>query len=141
MKLSLISLLLSVPLDEACEVLSEIDDGPDPPVLSAAPLLDLWQPVLSPQHELLLAGRCTGHPILGAAERWVVTSSLLGLAPDHSWARTFNRFYRLGRLAEIRGMDSPPAVRFPARCTVVPIDQLPVMLEVLSTVIRAAEGD
>ena len=141
MSRSPINLWLSVPFDLAREVLDEIDEGPDPAVLSSAPMLDLWQPIHSPLRELCLAGRCVGHPVLGVAERWIVTSQLLGLAPDMSWARTASRFYRLGQTSELRGIDSPPTIRFPKHCTPVPLDQLQHLLDALSLAIRIAEGE
>lgn len=126
--------------DEAREVLYEIDAGPDPAVLASAPVLDLWQPILSSKIEVRLTGKCGGHPTLGRSERWIVTSPLLGLAPDYTWARTFSRFYRLGRLADVLGTDLPPDVRFPARCTALSLDQVHFLLDILSCEIRDADG-
>ncbi|MDZ4393322.1 DUF6634 family protein [Cypionkella sp.] len=126
--------------DDAREVLWEIDAGPDPAVLASAPVLDLWQPILSSKIEVRLTGKCSGHPTLGRSQRWIVTSPLLGLAPDYSWARTFSRFYRLGQLADVRGIDLPPEVRFPERCTALPLDQVHLLLDILSSEIRDADG-
>lgn len=129
-----------LPFDDAREVLYEIDAGPEPAVLASAPVLDLWQPILSSNFEVRLTGKCGGHPTLGRSERWIVTSPLLGLAPDYTWARTFSRFYRLGRLADVLGIDLPPEVRFPVRCTALPLDQVHFLLDILISEIRDADG-
>ncbi|MDP2051435.1 DUF6634 family protein [Cypionkella sp.] len=128
------------PFDEAREVLCEIDAGPEPAVLASAPVLDRWQPILSSKIEVRLTGNCTGHPTLGRSKRWIVTSPLLGLAPDYTWARTFSRFYRLDQLAGVLGACLPPDVRFPARCTALPLEQVHFLLNILSREIRDADG-
>lgn len=61
--------------------------------LDQAPVLHGWCAARLMSTPFLL-GRSTGHPHLrwGARTR---TSPLFQLAPDHAWARTWNRFYAL----------------------------------------------
>ncbi len=68
---------------------------PTPEQLLAAPLLEGW--FLAAPY---LVGVAYGHPLLpthpDGQGRLVRTSSLLVFAPGLGWARTENRFYRLG---------------------------------------------
>jgi hypothetical protein len=48
---------------------------------------------------LLLIGRVTAHPC-HLDGRMIRTSQLIWLAHDRTWARTWNRVYRLGRRAD-----------------------------------------
>ena len=134
------NLYLPLPLGPALRALAEAEAGPDPEVLRAAPHLDVWQPVLTPQRELCLTGQVSGHPTLTGTDRWIVTSPLLALAPDRSWARTLNRFYRLGRMAEVQGRDMLPGLRFPEGCESVDIADLDTILEVITAVILDVIG-
>ena len=59
--------------------------------LAEAPLLDSWSLLGSN-----LLGRVSGHPTITDGHR-CLTSVVLALAADHTWARTVIRFYRLGR--------------------------------------------
>lgn len=74
--------------------LRDVAEG-SPPDLTDAPELREWLVVLA-DDGVSLVGRVTGHPILGN-DRLIQTSALLAIAEDQSWARTLNRFYRLGR--------------------------------------------
>jgi len=68
--------------------------------LGRAPMLHGWCAATLGSTPFLL-GRVSGHPVLrwGARTR---TSPLFQLAPDHSWARTWNRYYTLdGYASEI----------------------------------------
>ena len=65
----------------------------------AAPILDLYTPVISPLG-LQLAGTVMGHPLLGS--RVIVTSQVWFADPEDRWVRTLSRFYRLAR----RGPDT-----------------------------------
>ena len=61
--------------------------------LDRAPILHRWCAARLGSSPFLL-GHVEGHPIL----RWGArahTSVLFQIAPDHSWARTWNRFYSL----------------------------------------------
>ncbi len=62
--------------------------------LSAAPLLESWCPIVEDDVPLLV-GRVSGHPHLREGAR-VRTSPLMNLQPKAGWARSCNRFYRLG---------------------------------------------
>lgn len=61
--------------------------------LDRAPRLHRWCAVRSGFSPLLL-GHVTGHPKLREGAR-ALTSVLFQVAQDHSWARTWNRFYSL----------------------------------------------
>ena len=61
--------------------------------LEDAPLLDPY--VVTARQALSLAGGNHGHPLLRGS--LIRTSELWVLAPELGWARTFSRFYRLGR--------------------------------------------
>lgn len=67
--------------------------SPTPVELDQAPVLHGWCAALLGSTPFLL-GRSTGHPHLrwGARTR---TSPLFQIAPDRSWARSWNRFYAL----------------------------------------------
>lgn len=83
-------------LDAAIEALKRLEGGemPTPEELSAAPQLDYWCFTDSlPWPEL--TGIVAGHPILPDGDQ-IVTSPLLWLSKDRTWARTVSRFYRLG---------------------------------------------
>jgi hypothetical protein len=67
---------------------------PDPAVLAAAPLLDLWRPATRPAAALI--GLATGHPTVRDG-RTSLTTEVFALDPTHGWARTWSRFYQLGR--------------------------------------------
>jgi hypothetical protein len=67
--------------------------SPTPQELDRAPTLHRWCGARLGSSPFLL-GHVTGHPTL----RWGArahTSVLFQIAPDHSWARTWNRFYSL----------------------------------------------
>jgi len=76
---------------EHAERLSSIP--PTPAELDRAPGLHGWCAAVLDSTPFLL-GQCTGHPHLrwGARTR---TSTLFQIAPDRSWARSWNRFYVL----------------------------------------------
>jgi hypothetical protein len=61
--------------------------------LRAAPLIDKWSYGLIPAR--CIAGSVRGDPILGNRAR-VHTSELVLIDPEHGWARTWSRYYRLG---------------------------------------------
>lgn len=73
--------------------LQRLQDGhePSPDDLASAPLLNDWC-LLGPY----LAGVVTGHPVIADGDS-CITSMVLALASDRTWARTVSRFYRLGR--------------------------------------------
>jgi hypothetical protein len=61
--------------------------------LRAAPIIDKWSYGLVPAR--CIAGSVRGHPVLGNLAR-VHTSELILIDPEHGWARTWSRYYRLG---------------------------------------------
>jgi hypothetical protein len=66
---------------------------PRPADLSAAPVIDQWSYGLVPAR--CIVGSVRGHPILGNSAR-IHTSELILIDPEHGWARTWSRYYRLG---------------------------------------------
>lgn len=75
--------------------IEEAQSGPTHEDLATAPTLSPWHPILTLEAEPLLWGHVNGHPILGA--RWITTARLIALDPNGQWARTFSRWYQLGR--------------------------------------------
>jgi hypothetical protein len=71
--------------------------GPTAQELAFAPQLIDWRFLISPDG-LRLTGKVIGHPVLGARDR-IATSPVYAIDSKqsaHAWARSFNRFYRLG---------------------------------------------
>lgn len=62
--------------------------------LADAPLLDNWAFVMVGQTTLV--GSVSGHPRMGDRP-FMRTSALFAIDPHQCWARTWSRFYRLGR--------------------------------------------
>lgn len=82
-------------LDAFCDHLEALTTAsPDPTTLAGAPHLDRWCALVSDCAQL--AGRVTGHPRLREGAR-ITTSPLLRIDPHAGWARTWSRYYRLGR--------------------------------------------
>jgi len=63
--------------------------------LAQAPQLELWVPVRNAFGVLALWGQVTDHPTLGRDD--IITSPLVAWAPEHGWARSISRLYRLGQ--------------------------------------------
>lgn len=85
------------------------ETGPSDPDLATAPLIDMWRPLMANQFCVSLWGFVTDHPELG--RDYTTTSALIALDQQRGWARTWNRWYRLGTpLAELPL--SAPEVRF-----------------------------
>lgn len=68
-----------------------------------APLPDRW--IVGRRLVPCLSGLSTGHPRLVGNHRAICTSNLWPLPEDHNWARTLSRWYRLGRPADLSGLD------------------------------------
>lgn len=66
---------------------------PDPAVIQGSPYIHQW--VLDTRPVPCLRGYIDGHPNVRAG-RMAVTSDLWVWAPDHGYARTLSRWYRLG---------------------------------------------
>lgn len=76
----------------------EVITGDDAPVLDRTLLAERGVPYL--------AGLSMGHPELAGESRPICTSELWLLSKDRSWARTFSRWYRLGRPTEQSGVNA-----------------------------------
>lgn len=76
--------------------LERIRDGkhPDERTLADAPIIHDWS--LAERPTVALVGKMRGHPTVGDGHS-ARTSDLFFLAPELGYARTFNRFYALGR--------------------------------------------
>jgi len=62
--------------------------------LAAAPILDFWTPAI--RQSAALAGVVAGHALIRDG-KMALTSHLFAIDRDHGWARTWSRYYRLGR--------------------------------------------
>lgn len=71
--------------------------------LRAAPVLDLYTPVITPLG-LRLVGQITGHPLLPGSRR-IITSPVWFADPKGQWVRTLSRFYVLRRPADPDALD------------------------------------
>lgn len=80
-------------LETILSALEEIKAGPKGDELEAAPLLEFWSAVMI-EDVPRLVGIVIGHPLLPREE--IVTSSLLYISTDRTFARTMSRWYRLG---------------------------------------------
>jgi hypothetical protein len=60
-----------------------------------APILENWRLAVRPVP--CLVGLSSGHPRLPGDRRSIVTSELFLLSEKLGWARSFSRWYRLGR--------------------------------------------
>jgi len=92
--------LLSLEIDRLLRLLADLQairDGSCPIAsdLEDAPVLDNWERQIRPV--ACLAGNVCDHPMLPGMGRPIVTSDLWVFAPDHGWARTLSRWYRLGQ--------------------------------------------
>ena len=70
-------------------------NGPTPADFADAPILDRW--AFGAMLQPVLIGSVVGHPRLGNRPS-IHTTPLFAMDATHeSWARTWSRFYRLGR--------------------------------------------
>jgi len=77
-----------------CDIRSlRAGDLPSSEDLRGAPIIEEWSYGLIPAS--CIVGSVRGHPILGNRAR-IHTSHLVLIDPDHGWARTWSRYYRLG---------------------------------------------
>jgi hypothetical protein len=60
-----------------------------------APILEDWKFAVRPA--TCLVGCSTGHPILVGERREIVTSEIYLISEELGWARSYSRWYRLGR--------------------------------------------
>lgn len=86
--------------------MERIHRGVPPEVITGddAPVLDRW--IFAERGVPCLADLSMGHPELAGESRPICTSELWLLSKDRSWARTFSRWYRLGRPAEQSGLNA-----------------------------------
>jgi hypothetical protein len=77
---------------------------PDATMLAEAPVIEDWYADLYPgTRNVCLVGKVTGHPVLG--DQIVTTSPVMAIDPQYQWARTHNRFYRLGKRVPFKVID------------------------------------
>lgn len=72
--------------------------GPTEADIGGAPVLDLYCPALCPSNRLI--GVVGGHPLL-RDRRAIMTSPWFLIDREGGWARTWLRFYALGRPADL----------------------------------------
>ena len=78
--------------------------GPSPDDLRNAPILDYWR--LAQRLQTSLIGLSHGHPNIRSG-RPTMTSTLIAVDIDAGWARTWSRFYLLGRPADLTSGRAP----------------------------------
>lgn len=70
---------------------------------SSAPILENWKFAIRPA--FCLSGLVTGHPALAGERRSIITSELWLFSKSLRWARSYNRFYRLGEPCDTASWD------------------------------------
>ncbi len=82
--------------------LERLFDGENPhqSELADAPLIDNWD--FDRRDTTCLVGTFVAHPRLGRIVPNGITSELWYIDPERKYARTFSRFYRLGKSARFR---------------------------------------
>lgn len=75
-------------------------EHPDPKELADAPLISNWD--FDRRDVTCLVGTFLDHPRLGRIVPNGMTSELWYINPEREYARTFSRFYRLGKQARFR---------------------------------------
>ena len=88
---SALSSAQSLPADLARLVAGE---QPSADALASAPVIDCWLPAFRSSGALI--GKISGHPNITSGRNGL-TSQLFVIDPAMGWARTWSRFYRLGR--------------------------------------------
>lgn len=81
-------------LDRALLAIRDAERGPTAEELAAAPILDIWRPMLTQHRMAVLWGEVSGHPKLG--RDLITTSRLVAIDRERGWARTVSRWYHLG---------------------------------------------
>lgn len=83
-----------------------IADGILPEELTGVetPVLDRW--LRAAQFAPCLVGLSSGHPLLPGRNRFISTSKLWLIDEEHGWARTWSRWYRLGRPGDRAGFNA-----------------------------------
>lgn len=75
-------------------------DDPQQTELADAPLIDNWD--FDRRDTTCLVGTFVAHPRLGRIVPNGITSELWYIDPERQYARTFSRFYRLGKMVRFR---------------------------------------
>lgn len=70
-------------------------EAPTETELAEAPIIDRYY--LGTRSVAALGGFISGHPVLPGDHRPARTSEVWAYAPEQGWARTWSRWYRLGR--------------------------------------------
>jgi hypothetical protein len=73
--------------------------GPTAADLAGAPVIDLYRPAQRPATALI--GVLVGHPTV-SNRHVAMTTEIFAIDPDAGWARSWSRFYALGRPVELR---------------------------------------
>lgn len=82
-------------LDRALLAIRDAERGPTAEELAAAPILDIWRPLVDQRGMPVLWGEVSGHPKLGAD--LITTSRVVALDRKRGWARSVNRWFQLGK--------------------------------------------
>jgi len=114
------------------EIYDLVDVGPTVPDLAYAPKLDNWVAMQDRVGHIMLFGHVTGHPRLG--DRDIHTSQVYGLDAEAGWARTHNRWYRLGTQHPGQGKE---AFRLPTLHTLSGSDEIRAVLTADADMVRA----
>lgn len=114
------------------EIYDLVDVGPTVPDLAYAPTLDNWVAMQDRGGHIMLFGHVTGHPRLG--DRDIHISQLYGLNIEAGWARTHNRWYRLGTQHPGQGKE---AFRLPTLHTLSGSDEIRAVLSADAGMVRA----
>ncbi|QNQ64443.1 hypothetical protein IB024_16655 (plasmid) [Brucella sp. 6810] len=75
-------------------------EDPEQSDLADAPLIENWE--FDRRHTTCLVGTFIAHPRLGRIVPNGITSELWYIDPERKYARTFSRFYRLGKTIRFR---------------------------------------
>lgn len=119
-------------LDRLAAAIAAAEAGPAPEDLAAAPVIDLWRPLVSPTGVAVLCGFVTGHPRLGNA--LTRTSALVALDAHAGHARTVSRWYRLGLglpSADV-GTERDPWSMYPPQPGFMPFEDLDTLSRLLA---------
>lgn len=119
-------------LDRLMAAIAAAEAGPTADNLAAAPVIDLWRPLVSPTGVVVLCGFVAGHPRLGNA--LTRTSVLVAIDLGAGHARTASRWYRLGLglpPADV-GTERDPWSMYPATPGFMPFEDLDTLSRLLA---------
>lgn len=94
-------------LQNVLAAIRAIKAGPSTAEIAAAPILDLWRPLLSHFGSPVLWGKVIDHPRLGTT--MMTTSRLVAIDRERGWARSLGRWFRLGeRYSDVQANPAQP---------------------------------